>query len=204
MFGMEGDAVGLCSLLGALRAGDVLLLDEAHALGVAGEGGGGLAYGIDDARIVVMGTLSKAFGAFGGFIAGPAPVIDYFQSTARTFIFDTALPPALAEAARMAVQVARDSDAGRSHLAMLGQHLRRGLGVLGYPVPPGSGHIVPVLVGDEASTLALAAALRELGISAPAIRPPTVPAGTCRLRISLRSTHTTDDVDRLLAGLPRR
>ncbi|MDE2573305.1 MAG: aminotransferase class I/II-fold pyridoxal phosphate-dependent enzyme, partial [bacterium] len=139
IFGMDGDAVDLRALLGALGENDVLLVDEAHALGVAGERGGGLAFGLEDPRVLVMGTLSKAFGALGGFVAGPAVVIDYLQTAARTFIFDTALPPAVAEAARTAVFLARESNEARKHLAALGASLRGGLCALGYTVPEGIG-----------------------------------------------------------------
>jgi len=201
IFGMDGDAVDLRAMVRALGPEDVLLVDEAHAMGVVGEHGGGLAYGIDDQRVVVMGTLSKAFGALGGFVAGPAPLIDYLQTSARTFIFDTALPPAVAEAARAAVFLAREADAQRKHLTALGRRLREGLRALGYAVPDGIGPIVPVLVGEADPTLALAGRLRERGINAPPILPPTVPPGTCRLRVTLRAHHVFEDVDRLLAAL---
>ncbi len=201
LFGMDGDAVDLRAMLELLGPNDVLLVDEAHALGVAGEHGGGLAYGIDDPRVVVLGTLSKAFGALGGFVAGPGVVIDYLQTAARTFIFDSALPPAVAEAARAGVALAFGYDERRQHLGFLSERLRSGLRVRGYAVPEGTGPIVPVLVGDAGATLALAARLRARGIDAPAVRPPTVPPGTSRLRITLRVTHEPANVDQLLAEL---
>lgn len=204
IFGMDGDAVDLRAMLAALGENDVLLVDEAHALGVAGEHGGGLALGLDDPRVLVMGTLSKAFGALGGFVAGPAVVIEYLQTAARTFIFDSALPPAVADAARTAVFLARESDQARTDLDALGARLRSGLRALGYAVPEGIGPIVPVLVGEEEATLALAARLRERGINAPPIRPPTVPAGTCRLRVTLRAAHRLEDIERLLTALGSR
>lgn len=201
LFGVDGDAADPAAMLGVIGPDDVLLIDEAHALGVAGPHGGGLAYGIDDPRIVVMGTLSKAIGAHGGFIAGPAPVIDYLESTARTFIFDTALPPALAEAARAGVRLARDADEPRRHLAHLGAQLRRELRSLGFEVGGTMGAIVPILIGDVESTLEVAARLRARGINAPPIRPPTVPPGTSRLRVTLKATHTESDVRQLVAAL---
>jgi len=203
VFGMEGDAIDIAALVRSLGSDDVLLIDEAHALGVLGEHGGGLAYGIDDPRVVVIGTLSKAFGAHGGFVAGPAPVIDFLQTVARTFIFDTALPPVLADAARIAVRLARTYDAQRAHLLRLALDLRRQLRTLGFRVPDGDGPIVNVIVGDARATLDLSRRLREAGVNAPAIRPPTVPNGTSRIRITLRATHSEPDVDRLVAALSR-
>jgi 7-keto-8-aminopelargonate synthetase-like enzyme len=124
------------------------------------------------------------------------------QSAARAFIFDTALPPAVADAARAGVRLARNAGDERTRLARLAARLRKELRARGYHVPAGSGPIVPVIVGDVTPALELAQRLRAKGINAPPIRPPTVPEGTCRLRVTLRATHTDDDVDRLLAALP--
>ncbi len=201
LFGVDGDAADLPRIAQALGPDDILFVDEAHALGVLGPEGRGLAYEIRDPRIVVMGTLSKAFGAHGGFVAGPQVAIAYLQSRARAFIFDTALPPAVADAARAGVRLARDAVAARARLSALAERLREGLTARGYRVPSGMGPIVPVLVGEVEPTLELAERLRRQGINAPPIRPPTVPEGTCRLRVTLRADHTNDDVDRLLAAL---
>ncbi|MGH7659958.1 MAG: aminotransferase class I/II-fold pyridoxal phosphate-dependent enzyme, partial [Vulcanimicrobiaceae bacterium] len=201
LFGVDGDVTDLCGIVASLGSGDVLFVDEAHALGVFGPDGRGLAFEIRDPRIVVMGTLSKAFGAHGGFVAGPESVIAFLQSAARAFIFDTALPPAVAEAARAGVRLAHDAGDARARLLHLSARLRKGLVALGYRVPDGSGPIVPVIVGDVTPALELAQRLRKHGINAPPIRPPTVPEGTCRLRITLRATHGDADVDRLLAAL---
>lgn len=200
IFGVDGDAIDPRAMLDSMGPNDVLLVDEAHALGVAGEHGGGLAFGIGDPRLVVMGTLSKAFGAHGGFVAGPHQLIDYLQSVARAFIFDTALPPAIAEAARAGVRLARAADAERAHLARIGKRLRDTLRARGYRVTGDSGAIVPVVIGEVQPTLELAGRLREMGINVPPIRPPTVPAGTSRLRITLRATHTDAEIERLLAA----
>ena len=201
IFGVDGDAIEPSAILARMDDDDVLLVDEAHALGVVGEHGGGLAFGIDDPRLVVMGTLSKSFGAHGGFVAGPAKLIEFLQSVARSFIFDTALPPAIAEAARAGVRLARAADAERAHLARIGGRLRQRLRAIGYHVLGEVGAIVPVVIGEVEPTLALAARLRRAGINAPPIRPPTVPPGTSRLRITLRATHTDADVDQLLEAL---
>jgi 8-amino-7-oxononanoate synthase len=203
LFGMEGDAIDVGAIARSLRPDDVLLIDEAHALGILGEFGGGLAHGIDDPRVVVIGTLSKAFGAHGGFVAGPRPVIEFLQTVARTFIFDTALPPVLADAARIAVRLARTYDTQRAHLLRLAGDLRQRVRAIGFRVPDGLGPIVNMIVGDPRAALELSRQLREAGVNAPAIRPPTVPNGTSRIRITLRATHTESDVDHLVGALRR-
>ncbi|HEY5258702.1 MAG TPA: 8-amino-7-oxononanoate synthase [Candidatus Baltobacteraceae bacterium] len=199
LFSMDGDSVSVRSLLTGIGEDDVLLLDEAHALGVYGPSGAGLAYGVADPRIVILGTLSKALGGMGGFVAGPERTIELMINTARTFVFDTALPPALALAARISLTIARKADDRRSRLAELAERLRDGLAAAG-AIAAGDRQspIVPVILGGERRALEVARALYEAGSYAPAIRPPTVPAGTSRLRISLRSDIATKHVDRLI------
>jgi 8-amino-7-oxononanoate synthase len=201
IFSMGGDAVGLLGLLATLGAADALLVDEAHALGVAGAAGAGLARELNDPRVVVLGTLSKAFGAHGGFIAGPGALIDLLVNRARTFIFDTALPPSLALAARVSLLLVRNGDTRRERLRANAGRLRAGLRELGFPVTEGPSPIVPVILGSEARALEVSRALLERGIVAPAVRPPTVPAGGSRLRLSVRSDHRAEQIDRLLEEL---
>ncbi len=201
IFSMDGDTVDLGALVAELGDDDVLLVDEAHALGVIGPGGAGLACGIDDPRIVVMGTLSKALGAHGGFVAGPAVVIDALVNMARPFIFDTALPPALALAARVAVKIARSEEERRTRLHGTVRHLRAGLASLGFETIADPSPIVPVILGEERRALSIASTLAAARIVAPAIRPPTVAPGTSRLRLSLRSDHSTDHADILIEKL---
>jgi len=196
VFSMSGRTIELDRLLSCVGAGDLLVLDEAHAIGVDGPAGAGIAAGVRDPRIVVMGTLSKAFGCSGGFVAGPAAFIDLLISTARSFIFDTSLPPSLARAARVALGLIRDGDARRARLT---QHVRRLCDAL--PQLTARGPIVAIHIGSLAATLAASNALRARGIIAPAIRPPTVPAGNERLRVTLRADHSDSDIDRLIAGL---
>jgi 8-amino-7-oxononanoate synthase len=198
IFSMEGDAIDPGALLAQLRDDDILLVDEAHALGVAGRDGAGLARELNDPRVVVLGTLSKALGAHGGFIAGPAPVVDLLVNRARTFIFDTALPPSLALAARIAVLLARGAEGRRARLHANAARLREGLAQT-----QGAGAIVPVVVGSEERALRIAAQLSERRILAPAIRPPTVPAGASRLRFSVRADHQAEQVDFLITTLRR-
>ena len=189
-------------LLERLGTDDVLLLDEAHALGVCGEHGSGLARrGSNDERIVIVGTLSKAFGCAGGFIAGPADFIELAINTARTFIFDTAMPPALACAALAALHAIEEGNALRARLAANIERVAEGLrGIDGFSHLPGS-PILPLILGDAGKAVNVSAHLLEHGIYAPAIRPPTVPQGTSRVRLTIRADHTGADIASLLHAL---
>jgi 8-amino-7-oxononanoate synthase len=198
---MDGDSVDIGEIAADLRDGDVLLVDEAHALGVTGPEGAGLARSIDDPRIVIFGTLSKAFGAQGGFIAGPAKLIELLVNTARTFIFDTALPPAIALAARVALSIMKRDEERRQRLHANVAHLRGGLRSLGLPVLDDPSPIVPVVLGSEERALSVARKLLEKKVYAPAVRPPTVPPGSSRLRCSLRSDHVPEQLDLLVQGI---
>jgi 8-amino-7-oxononanoate synthase len=201
LFGMDGDHANLSGIMSELGAEDVLLVDEAHALGVVGPQGAGLARTLDDPRVVVMGTLSKAFGTHGGFIAGPAPLIELAINAARSFVFDTALPPAIALAARVALVQLRAADEARAHVQAIVRHVRAGLQSLGLPVIDDPSPVVPVLLGTEARALSVAAALEEKNILAPAIRPPTVPPDGSRLRLSIRADLQREHIDLMIEGL---
>lgn len=201
LFGMDGDTVDPHAILAELHDDDIFLIDEAHALGIFGPQGAGLAYGIDDPRVIVLGTLSKAVGAAGGFIAGPAQLVDLLINSARTFIFDSALPPAIAFAARVGIMLARTADDRRARLLSKAAQLRDGLRALGLPALDGPTPVVPIIVGDEHRALDLMQRCSERGINAPAIRPPTVPAGTSRLRVSIRADHTDEQIGLLLEQL---
>jgi 8-amino-7-oxononanoate synthase len=189
LFGMDGDVLDVGALLATLRDDDVLFLDEAHALGVAGFEGGGYARDFADSRIVVLGTLSKALGTLGGFVAGPNAVIELLINRARSFIFDTALPPALALATRIALHLTRQANDRR-------ERLRENAEILGSATP-----LVPVIAGDEERALEWSDRLLQRRMYVPAIRPPTVAPGTSRLRISLRCDHTVSHVELLAAAL---
>jgi 7-keto-8-aminopelargonate synthetase-like enzyme len=201
LFGMSGASADIPALLDALGEDDLLLLDEAHALGICGEHGSGLASAYDDERIIVLGTLSKAFGCAGGFIAGPRAFIDAAINTARSFIFDTAMPPGIARAARAALQAIIEGDALRARLA---ENIARVRGEIedlprtrGCPPSP----IVPLIIGEAQRTVEISAYLREANIHAPAIRPPTVPPGSSRIRMVVRADHTEDEITTLLRAL---
>ena len=196
LFGMTGTRVAIGALLAKLGPSDILIVDEAHALGVAGPRGAGLCAAYADPRIVVIGTLSKALGGAGGFVAGAGDAIAYLATAARTFVFDTAMPPALASALRVALaHVASDDGEGRRATVRSRAHaLVTELAEIGIVVPGSDGPIVPIPIGDPAVALALGRDLEARGIFAPAIRPPTVPRGESQLRVTLRSDHSEDDI----------
>jgi 8-amino-7-oxononanoate synthase len=191
IFSMSGRQADLAALLATLGPSDALLIDEAHALGIAGAHGRGLAAALADERVIVVGTLSKAFGCAGGFVAGTSDFIDLVTSSARTFIFDTSLPPGVAAAARAALERIVAGDALREQLFANVAALAHGLDRPSHAAPS---PIMTIPIGDAARAKTLAAALRTRGFFAPAIRPPTVPAGTERLRVSLRADHRPADI----------
>ena len=205
VFSMDGDLAPLPALADlAERHHALLMLDEAHAFGVLGAGGRGSVshWGLAPGRVPLrMGTLGKAFGVYGAFVAGPRLLIDVLQQLARPAIYTTALPPALAAATRAALVHVRDDDWRRDALQARIAQLRAGLAAQGWSLMPSPTAIQPVLLGDAARALALSEALVERGFLAGAIRPPTVPAGTARLRFTVTATHTAEAVDALLAVL---
>ena len=148
-----------------------------------------------------MGTLGKAFGTFGAFVAGSEALIEYLIQAARPYVYTTALPAAVAEATRAALRLARMEDWRREKLAALVQRFRQGAAELGLPLMESETPIQPVLLGSAERALEVSARLQEAGILAPAMRPPTVPEGTARLRITFSAAHSEAQVDRLLAAL---
>ena len=204
VFSMDGDIAPLPALVDLARSHDaVLVLDEAHATGVLGpKGEGALArLGIDPEGVVIVGTLSKALASTGGFVAADATVIDYLVNRSRPFIFNTALPPASVGAALAALDIVAAEPERRAHLGTLAARLREGLLAAGYPPSDSETAIVPLLLGSADAALAVEQRLRKADILSRAIRPPTVPEGTARIRFNLIATHTTDDVDRVLAAV---
>jgi len=209
VFSMDGDLAPLSGLAElAEQFGAMLVVDEAHGTGVFGPNGRGAAEacGVADRVDVRVGTLSKALGSLGGFVAGSRRLIDWLTNHARTLIYSTALPPAAAAAAHAALEISRAEPWRRQRVLELGQRLAREVTRAGFPCSAGSrptaGSIVPVLLGSPERTLAVADELRRHGLYIPAIRPPTVPGGTSRLRISLSAGHRDEDVDKL-AGVLR-
>jgi 8-amino-7-oxononanoate synthase len=204
---MDGDLAPLADLIDLARRHDCLLLiDEAHATGVLGTQGRGatelLAPGqLDPDRVIKVGTLSKALGAQGGFVCGSRRLIDWLVNFARPYIFSTALAPPTAAAARRAVAIVRAEPERRRHVLALAQLLRDRLQALGYPERGSCCQIVPLIVGEAEEAVRLSRRLEECGLLVPAIRPPSVPEGTARLRISLTAGHTEEDVLRLTGAL---
>jgi 8-amino-7-oxononanoate synthase len=209
VFSMDGDIAPLPKLLELAERYDALLLvDDAHGFGVLGPQGRGTAahFGLKPGgRLVVMGTLGKAAGVSGAFVAGDAEVIDWLEQSARTAIYTTGVPPALTFALLESLTVIETGDDLREQLNALIARLRAGLQPIcartGWRLPESTTAIQPVIIGDNAATLKVADALLERGIWAPAIRPPTVPEGQARLRISLSASHNEMQVDELVAVL---
>jgi 8-amino-7-oxononanoate synthase len=205
VFSMEGDLALPGGLLRLAQKHDALLvLDEAHALGVLGEHGRGLAEDLAQAggaRVVKLGTLSKALGAQGGFVCGSERLIDSLVNHARPYIYSTALAPPLAAAARKAVRLVAEEPERRRRLLGLAERLRAALQEAGIDTGRSNSHVVSVIAGAPEKAVALSERLRKKRILVPAIRPPSVPEGTSRLRISLTAGHTEEDVGRLVEAL---
>jgi 8-amino-7-oxononanoate synthase len=205
VFSMDGDIAPLGALAAAsARNGAWFMVVDAPGLGVLGRDGRGSvdAAGLDTTQVpVLMGTLGKAFGTFGAFVAGGEDLVETLIQQARTYIYTTAPPPALSCATLAALRRVREDGWRREKLRALVARFRAGAGELGLELPESMTPIQPLLVGEAAAALRLSAALRERDILVTAIRPPTVPAGTARLRVTFSAAHTEAHVDRLLDAL---
>ncbi len=209
VFSMDGDLAPLAELLALARRFDAwLYLDDAHGFGVLGERGEGALALLDralhaqqDARLIYLATLGKAAGVAGAFVAGSSALIEWLVNKARTYIFTTAQPPLLAAAVSASLRVIVAEGWRRTHLQALIGRLQSGLAGLPWPLPASATPIQPLLVGGNAESLHLAEGLRARGILLPAIRPPTVPQGEARLRISLSAAHSLEEIDTLAAAL---
>lgn len=204
VFSMDGDIAPVPELLALCERYDAwLMLDDAHGFGVLGaHGEGALAhFGVRSPRIIYMATLGKAAGVSGAFVAGEPELIEYLVQKARTYIFTTAMPPVLAAALLAALPLIRDGHERRAQIARLIAALRDGLQLRKWRLDPSSTPIQPLVVGSNADALYASEHLRARGILVPAIRPPTVPQGTARLRITLSAAHGLDDVHRLIEAL---
>lgn len=205
VFSMDGDIAPLRELaLLCKREGATLMIDDAHGLGVLGPQGAGsvAAAGLaQDDVPVLMATLGKAVGGMGAFVAGSAALIEGLTQFARSYVYTTASPPALAAATLEAAGIARSEDWRREKLVALIARFRAGASQLGLPLADSSTPIQPIVLGDAATTSVVSRALEAQGLMVTAIRPPTVPAGAARLRVTLSAVHEETDVDRLLAAL---
>jgi 8-amino-7-oxononanoate synthase len=218
VFSMDGNVADVPALMALCERHDAwLMIDDAHGFGVLGEHGEGtLSYfgmagrdGVAPAwqgrmdRLIYMATLGKAAGVAGAFVAGEPSMVEWVLQKARTYMFATATPAMIAEALRASVRVMQEEGWRRDHLRALQQRLREGVAAAGLPwhLMPSDTAIQPLIIGSNEAALAVMAKLDEQGVWVPAIRPPTVPEGTARLRISLSAAHTLAQVDQLVAAL---
>jgi len=216
VFSMDGDVAPLADLLGLAQQHDaVLMVDDAHGFGCLGSTGGGLAQALaeqgvrvdEDNLHILVGTLGKAFGTAGAFVAGSDELIESLVQFCRPYIYTTALPPAVAAATRTSLQLLQRDDWRREYLQVMVQHFRKGCLELGFTLTDSSTPIQGLLLGSAEDALQASRALEAAGLLVTAIRPPTVPSNTARLRITFSAAHTQADVDQLLAALaqlPRR
>ena len=206
VFSMDGDLAPLPELAELCERTDTwLMVDDAHGTGVLGETGAGTVqhFGLEGRVPIQLGTASKALGAEGGFIAGSRELIDYLRNRARSWIFSTAPTPATVAAVRAALRVLRAEPEHRLALTQNAPRLREGLRAAGVQALDGITPIVPVILGDATAALRASVELEAAGLFIPAIRPPTVPEGTARLRICVSATHTEAMIDRAVAEISR-
>ena len=205
VFSMDGDLAPLPALARTARGADAwLVVDDAHGLGVVGASGRGTLEeeGLSSADVpVLVGTLGKAFGSFGAFVAGDADLIEYLMQRARSYIYTTALPQPVAAASRQALELAQREDWRRTRLTSLIERFRRHAADAGLPLAPSRTPIQPILLGTEGAVLAAQRELEAQGLWVVAIRPPTVPKGSARLRVTLTAAHTEAQIDQLAGAL---
>jgi 8-amino-7-oxononanoate synthase len=204
VFSMDGDVAPLAEIAELCeRHRAALVVDEAHACGVFGPDGEGLLHdlGLAERVSLTIGTLGKAFGVYGAYVTGPRLWIDWLVNASRPFLFTTALPPAVIEGVRAALALVREADEARRAVLAHAERLRAGIASLGLASGASTTQIVPVVVGENDRTVAFSGALERHGVLGVAIRPPTVPVGTARIRLSPTAAHTDEHVDQALAAL---
>lgn len=205
VFSMDGDLAPLPELASLCRKHEArLMIDDAHGFGVLGEQGGGCAEHFqlsNDDLPIIMGTLGKSFGTFGAFVAGSDALIETLIQFARPYIYTTALPPSVAAASMASLSVLRNDSHRRQHLQSLIAYFRTKATELQWPLMESSTPIQPIVLGSDDRVMAAAQSLRNSGILVGAIRPPTVPEGTGRLRLTFNANHSFDDVDRIITAL---
>jgi 8-amino-7-oxononanoate synthase len=196
VFSMDGD---IAPLEDYKKLGGVLIVDEAHAVGLYGERGEGLVCGDD--VFVSVNPAGKALGVAGAFVAGPAWAIEYLEQRARPFVFSTAAPPAIAAALDASLDLIAAEPERRQRVRSLSRYLRKRLAEAGMEVPLADSPVVPVIIGENDRAVTIAAALQRAGFDVRAIRPPTVPAGTARLRVSVNVNLSEEILDRFVKCL---
>lgn len=205
VFSMDGDVADLPALCDTARAADAwVMVDDAHGFGCLGQTGGGcveqLGLGVEDVQVLV-GTLGKGFGTAGAFVAGSETLIETLIQYARTYIYTTSMPPAVAAATLASLKLIQRENWRRDKLNSLIAQFRQGCEQLGLELMDSPTPIQPIMIGEADKAMAISAALEQQGIFISAIRPPTVPAGSARLRVTLSASHTEQQVDRLLTAL---
>ena len=204
VFSMDGEIAPLDKITELARKYDCLvMIDEAHALGVTGKNGKGLAehFGVEDRIDIQMGTLSKAAGSFGAYCCGSKELIEFLVNKARSFIYTTALPPAVAAASQKAIEIIRDEPMLRQKLWVNTDYFQKAIVAMGFNTLLSQTPIIPIVVGEPAVAVEFSRRLLEQGIFVSAIRPPTVPQNTARLRLTVMATHTRQDLDYVLEKL---
>ena len=204
VFSMDGDIAPIPEYLALCEKYDAYLyMDDAHGFGVLGEHGKGSLshFKIKSPRIIMMATLGKAAGVAGAFVAGEQVVIDYLIQKAKSYVYSTPAPPALSATLAASVRLIEQGDDLRAHLRMLINYFKSNLQTKKWQLMPSDTSVQPLVVGGNQEALALSEYLQTCGILVPAIRPPTVPVGTSRLRISLSAAHSLDDIKQLIAAL---
>ena len=202
IFSMDGDEAPLREIVELAEEYDAMVMvDEAHGTGVFGANGAGVVakLGLASQVLVQMGTLGKALGGFGAYVAGSRELCDLLINRCRSFIFTTSLPPAVMAMALAAIDLVQSEPQRREALQHNCQKLKQGLSRLGFELGKSESPILPLIVGDAARCMALSAALLERGVFAQGIRPPTVPVGTSRLRITSMATHSAEQIERALS-----
>jgi len=206
VFSMDGDVAPLPRIVDVVKKHDaILMVDEAHATGILGENGRGASeyFRVDDHIHVKMGTLSKAVGSLGGFVVGSSDLVDFLRNRARSFIYTTALPPAVCAASIAALDIIEDEPEIRETYWENVAYIRDGLKSMGFDTMQSETQIIPVLIGDERKTMEISKFLYENKILVPGIRFPTVPKNKARLRLTIMATHTKEDLIKLMTALEK-
>ncbi|MFQ5329335.1 MAG: 8-amino-7-oxononanoate synthase [Thermodesulfobacteriota bacterium] len=206
LFSMDGDIAPLKEIARLAESYDaILMVDDAHATGTLGKHGRGSLehHGIKSEKIIQMGTLGKAVGSFGGFVAGPKTLIDYLINKARPFVFTTALPPSVCAASTAALEIITEEPELVAALQERAVFMRKALNDAGLDTMTGESHIIPLLIGDPKKAVTVSRKLLKEGLYVQAIRPPTVPEGTSRLRLTVMASHTIEELGRAVTTITR-